>query len=93
MAGYIYNSTAAIHRYLSVQSLYGFDLYSIQLTNDSKVKSPAAEEWLDCMVAVHNQIYNTHKHQQICQGQPVWFCPILDCPGPGGPGIFKCDPR
>ena len=61
MAEYAYNSTAAIHGYSPFRSLYGFDPRSVHLTNNSEVKSPAAEEWLDRMVAVHNQIHDTLK--------------------------------
>ena len=61
MVEYTYNSTAAIHGYSPFRSLYGFDPRSVHLTNDSEVKSPAAEEWLDCMVAVYNQIHDTLK--------------------------------
>ena len=41
--------------------LYGFDPRSAHINNDNDVKSPAAEEWLDRMIAVHNQIHDTLK--------------------------------
>ena len=60
MAEYAYNSTAAIHGYSPFRLLYGFDPRTIYVNND-EVRSPAAEEWLDCMVAVYNQIHDILK--------------------------------
>ena len=39
--------------------MYGFDPGTIHLDNDYELSSPAAEEWLDRMTTVHNQIHDT----------------------------------
>ena len=41
--------------------MYGFDPRTIHLDNDYELSSPAAEEWLDRMTTVHNQIHDTRK--------------------------------
>jgi len=40
-------------------SLYSFDPRAIHLDDDYQLSSPTAEEWLDSMTTMHNQIYET----------------------------------
>ena len=49
------------HGYSPFRSLYGFDPRTIHVSEDLSA-SPAAEEWLDRMTAVHKDIHNTLKH-------------------------------
>ena len=63
LAEFAYNSTATTtHKLTPYRSHYGFDPRTIHLGNDHKLSSPAAEEWLDRMTTVHNQIHDTIKH-------------------------------
>ena len=39
--------------------MYGFEPKGIHIRDEEEVASPAAEEWLDRMTAVHNQIFAT----------------------------------
>ena len=41
--------------------MYGFDPRGIQVQDDSEMASPAAEDWLFRMTAVHNQLQGTLK--------------------------------
>ena len=58
LAEFAYNSTKASHGYSPFQAMYGWDPQVIHLTNH-QVAAPAAEEWLDRMISVHNQIHHT----------------------------------
>ena len=62
LAEFAYNSTSTTtHGYSPYRSLYGFDPRTIHFDNDYELSSPAAEEWLDRMTTVHNQIDDTCK--------------------------------
>ena len=62
LAEFAYNSTVtSTHGYSPFRSLYGFDPQTIHVVDDYQLSSPAAEEWLDRMVTVHNQIHDTLK--------------------------------
>ena len=61
LAEFTHNSTSTTHGYSPFRSLYGFDPRTIHVSEDPSA-SPAAEEWLDRMTAVHNDIHNTLKH-------------------------------
>jgi len=61
LAEFAYNSTSMTHRYSPFRSLYRFDPRTIHVSEDP-LASPIAEEWLDRMTAVHNDIYNTLKY-------------------------------
>ena len=62
LAEFAYNtSTTATHKYSPYRSLYGFDPCPIHVSDEHELGSPAAEEWLDRMTTVHNQIHDTLK--------------------------------
>jgi len=62
LAEFAYNTAAtSTHKYSPYRSLYGFDPHTIHLSDDHEFSSPAAEEWLDRMTTVHNQVHDTLK--------------------------------
>ena len=62
LAELAYSTTSTTtHSYSPYRSLYGFNPRTIHLDNDYELSSPAAEEWLDRMTTVHNQIHHTLK--------------------------------
>jgi len=66
LAEFAYNTTThSTHQYSPYRSLYGWDPRTIHLDNDYELSSPAAEEWLDRMTTVHNQIHHTLKQINI----------------------------
>ena len=42
-------------------TMYGFEPRGIHVQNDGEMASPAAEDWLFTMTAVHNQLQTTLK--------------------------------
>ena len=59
---FVCNTTSiTTHGYCPYRSLYGFDPRTIHLDNDYELCSYAAEEWLDPMTTVHNQMHDTVK--------------------------------
>jgi len=62
LAKFAYNTTTiSTHKYSPCRSLYGFDPHTIHLSDDHEFSSPAAEELLDHMTTVHNQVHDTLK--------------------------------
>jgi len=62
LAEFAYNTSAtSTHKYSPYRSLYSFDPRTIHLSDNYTFSSPTAEEWLDRMTTVHNQIHNTLK--------------------------------
>jgi len=66
LAEFAYNTTThSTHQYSHYCSLYGWDPRTIHLDNHYELCSPAAEEWLNRMITVHNQIHHTLKQINI----------------------------
>ena len=62
LAEVAYNTTSpTTHGYSPYRSLYSFDPRTIHVDNHYELSSAAAEEWLDRMPIVHNQIHDTLK--------------------------------
>ena len=60
LAEFAYNTTSTTrHGYSPYRSLYAFDERTIHLDNDYELSSPTAEEKLDRMTTVHNQMHDT----------------------------------
>jgi len=58
-------TTQTTYQYSPYHSLYAWDPRTIHLNNDYELSSPAAEELLDWMTTVHNQIYHCLKQINI----------------------------
>ena len=58
LAEFAHNSTSTTHGYSPFRSLYRFDPRTIHVS-EAPSASPAAEEWLDRITTVHNDIHNT----------------------------------
>ena len=62
LAEFPYNITSTTtHACSPYRSLYGFNPHTIDLDHDYELSSSAAEEWLDRMTTVHNQIHDRLK--------------------------------
>ena len=60
VAEFAYNSSPhSVTKLSPMFAMYGFEPRGIQIREEEEVASPAAEEWLDRMTAVHNQILTT----------------------------------
>ena len=62
LAEFAYNSSShPVTKLSPMFAMYGFEPLGIQVQNDSKMASPAAEDWLFRMTAVHTQLQATLK--------------------------------
>ena len=62
LAEFAYNTTTTTTQvYTPYRGLYGFDRRTIHLDDDYELSYAAAEEWLDRMPTVYNQIHDTLK--------------------------------
>ena len=60
-AKFAYNSTTLIHGYSPFHSIYEWQPITLNVIDNSKFGSPAAEEWLEYITLVQSQISNTLK--------------------------------
>ena len=62
LAEFAYNSSShSVTKLSPMFTMYGFEPRGIHVQNDGEMASPAAEDWLFTMTAVHNQLQTTLK--------------------------------